>query len=219
MLVSCIMPTRGRREMAREAFECWKAQTWMHREIIIVDDIQCPSFDLSICREPGVRYIPLLGHQTIGAKRNIACETARGEAIAHWDSDDLYAPGRLEDQAKRLSESGAWITGYNEAVFIADDGTEYLWRNTILTPQGEKILNQHYALGSSMVYWRSAWWNNRFQPTSQGEDNTFQMEIQIENGGNRIYSVPSRGLMTVRMHGDCTSERGAAFLEKQERMT
>ena len=218
MLISCIMPTRGRREMAREALDCFHAQTYPDREIVIVDDLQDPSFHFSVAAEPRVKYIPIPGHQTIGSKRNIACEAATGQAIAHWDSDDLYAPERLNDQIARLVDSRVWLTGYNEVEFVADDGTRYMFRNTLLTPQGGKISNQHYAIGSSMMYWRSAWWNNRFQSTNKGEDNSFQLALQTSGRESKIHSVSARGLMTVRMHGDCTSNRGAEFLKRQEKL-
>jgi len=43
-LVSAIMPTRSRSEMAVAAVECWKSQTWQDTELLILDDADCPAF-------------------------------------------------------------------------------------------------------------------------------------------------------------------------------
>lgn len=39
---------------------------------------------------------------SLGLKRNVAIELAAGEIIAHFDDDDLYAPGYLTWMHERL---------------------------------------------------------------------------------------------------------------------
>jgi len=185
ILVSCIMPTRGRREMAREALGCFLAQTYSPRELVIVDDIQDPSFDASVCTVPGVRWMPLIGHKTIGSKRNIACDQAKGDIVAHWDSDDLSAPGRLTDQVERLIKSGLDVSGYNEVEFFSAGG-RWIYRNPT------------WAVGSSLVYWRRFWHVNRFEPVMVGEDNAFIAHTNVAN-------APSRGLLVARIHAGQTN--------------
>jgi Glycosyl transferase family 2 len=54
---------------------------------------------------------------TIGAKRNLACEEARGEIIAHWDDDDWHAPDRLRYQTQALLHRGADVCGLATLLF------------------------------------------------------------------------------------------------------
>src|SRR5678816_1554718 len=110
------MPTRGRAEWARKAVECFQSQTWPDRELVIVDDADCPSF-----AEPpegeGIRYHQMFRQMTIGAKRNIAVSRAAGDIIIHFDDDDWSAPERMEDQVTRLVASGVGLTGYHSMIF------------------------------------------------------------------------------------------------------
>ncbi len=57
--------------------------------------------------DPRVRYIRLSRRATVGSKRNLACEEARGSLIAHWDDDDWHAPRRLRCQVEALLEDGS----------------------------------------------------------------------------------------------------------------
>jgi glycosyltransferase involved in cell wall biosynthesis len=77
---------------------------------VIADGENCEDL---VRGEPSARYIHFGIKHSIGAKRNLGCEAARGEIIAHWDDDDYSAPGRLEDQVRRILTSGKAVTGYN----------------------------------------------------------------------------------------------------------
>lgn len=90
------MPTiEGREEMRLEAIDCYEAQTWPNRELVIVED-------------PG----------TVGLKRNIACNRSEGEYICHWDDDDWSHPDRIFDQIYRLLENPGYdLTGYSSMRF------------------------------------------------------------------------------------------------------
>src|ERR1051326_1608453 len=81
-LISCIMPTANRRAFVAQAVEYFLRQTYERRELIVVDDGDDAVGDL-LPRDERVRYVRLAGRQTVGAKRNRACEEARGELIAH----------------------------------------------------------------------------------------------------------------------------------------
>lgn len=188
MLVSAIMPTRGRHEFAAAAIGQWLAQTYPYTELIILDDINCRSFR-SEPFFPNVRYMvsPL---KDIGPKRNLACAIAAGEVIAHWDDDDIYAPDRIEDQLTRLVESGAEITGYCPLVFVNEAGEQWEYRSG----------NPHYAPGATLMYRRSAWESKPFTPVHTGEDTAFI-------AGRNAVVVPGGGHMMARIHRGNTSPR------------
>ena len=44
MLISAIMPTRGRQAYAIDAVSCFRCQTYPDKELIILDDADNPSF-------------------------------------------------------------------------------------------------------------------------------------------------------------------------------
>lgn len=189
-LVSCIMPTRGRPQFAREAVEAFLAQTWPAKELLIVDDDDAPSCPTTLSI-PGIRQTRLFGHPTVGVKRNLAISMASGEIICHWDDDDVSAPGRIEDQIRRLAESGKQITGYSPLRFT--DGRQS-WLYVGLPG---------YAPGTTLMYHRDAWRARPFRELRVGEDNAFL-------DGRQVITAPAGDLMYARDHAGNTSPRQRA---------
>src|SRR5689334_12979542 len=116
LYISCIMPTYNRREYIPRAIQYFLRQDYANRELIIVDDGSDPISDL-IPPDPSIRYIRLDTRHSIGAKRNMACEAARGEVIAHWDDDDWHAPHRLRYQAEALGNADKALCGLTKLLF------------------------------------------------------------------------------------------------------
>lgn len=190
MLVSAIMPTRGRPAFAQQALACWRAQTYQPRELVIVDDYDSPSFDRGVS-EPDVIYECVRRRMTTGEKRNAACSLANGEIIVHWDDDDYSAPGRIADQVQRLIQSGKPVTGYRSMKLT--DGVKW-WQYTAGTPD--------YALGTSLMYERDWWLQNVFAALQEGEDNSF---VGVARARGAIVSVDAGEMMWARIHPGNTS--------------
>ena len=71
------MPTCDRRHFVGRAIRYFLEQDYPHRELLVVDDGADCVADL-MPDDPRVRYIRWSERRTIGAKRNLACEQARG---------------------------------------------------------------------------------------------------------------------------------------------
>jgi glycosyltransferase involved in cell wall biosynthesis len=109
-LVSCIMPTANRRPLIPITLALFRAQDYARRELIVVDDGVEPVGDL--CEGlPGVRYQRVPRPTSIGERRNLACELARGDVVVHWDDDDWYGADRLRLQVEPLLQGRADVTG------------------------------------------------------------------------------------------------------------
>ncbi|MCE9648478.1 MAG: glycosyltransferase [Parvibaculum sp.] len=109
-LISCLMVTRDRFEMARFALECFLRQTYAHRELIVVDDGDDPRLADEIARlaDPRIRFVrPAETDASLGTLRNLAIDEARGSYICQWDDDDLSDPRRLEVQMAAIVATGA----------------------------------------------------------------------------------------------------------------
>src|SRR5215204_4099526 len=104
--VTCIMPTYNRRRFVARAVEYFRRQDYTRSELLIVDDGSDAVQDL-VPKRRRVRYIQLPSRHSVGAKRNIACEQARGDIILHWDDDDWHAPHRVRYQVEALLAQGA----------------------------------------------------------------------------------------------------------------
>jgi O-antigen biosynthesis protein len=189
-LVSAIMPTRSRPALSRVAFDCFLAQSYEPRELVILDDEDGPSFaDPPVAHRVSYVRVPRL---TIGTKRNALCQAARGDIIIHWDSDDWSAPERISDQIERLAASGKPMTGYHSLLFWDErNGLGYRWTG----PDG-------YACGASMCYYREFWAAHKFPDITVAEDNAMVLEAQKAGG---IVSADGCQVLIARAHGANTS--------------
>jgi O-antigen biosynthesis protein len=186
--VTCLLLTRNRPRWLPWSLRCAQYQTYQNKEILVVSSGQ----DVTDLIPPGVSHLHLSGKPSTGAARNAGCEAARGEVIAHFDDDDFSHPGRLEDQLRRLIDTGKPVTGYRSMRFT--DGTRW-WRY-----DG----SADYALGTSLVYRRDFWQRNRFPDLLVGEDNAFVSRARACGG---IATADAGGMMWATIHNANTSPR------------
>lgn len=109
-LVSCLMVTRDRPELARRSVRCFLRQEYPACELVIVEDGADRSLEQWVLglAEPRIRHLRLPDDRlTLGELRNRAVEAAAGELVAQWDDDDLSHPQRLALQVAVLADSGA----------------------------------------------------------------------------------------------------------------
>jgi glycosyltransferase involved in cell wall biosynthesis len=98
--VSVIIPTYNRRAMVREAIDSVLAQTAPSFELIVVDDGSSDGTaeDLArlVAERAGTVRIERTANRGPAAARNRGVAMARAPLVAFLDSDDLWAPEKLE---------------------------------------------------------------------------------------------------------------------------
>jgi glycosyltransferase involved in cell wall biosynthesis len=164
-LVSCIMPTFDRRPFIPQAIRCFLGQDYPNLELIVLDDGTDPVADL-MPSDPRVVYLRLTERKSVGAKRNLACERARGEYIVHWDDDDWYPSSRVRVQIGALRARGADVCG-TSVVYYHDPAQRRAWcyrySSSPVTWVG----------GNTLAYRREAWARVKFPEIQIGEDSQF----------------------------------------------
>jgi len=195
-LVSCIMPTRDRRELVPQAIRQFLRQDWPNAELIVVDDgIEGVDkvADL-IPPDPRIRYLAIEGRRTIGAKRNLACEAARGEIILHWDDDDWMADWRIRYQAEHLLSSGADLSGLPR-IYFHEPATGGTWEFTSPARQ--------WVAGATFCYRKDLWRATPFEDVDVGEDMRF-----LWNGpSKKVSPLGDTGFYVARLHPGNTSSK------------
>ncbi len=183
------MLANGRPEMVRRAVKSFRAQTYENKFITVWHNE---------------------GKQSIGALRNEAnAFSVNVDIICHWDSDDWSHPNRIAEQVALLQSSGAECVGYNEMLFwdvtkpnacgVAgawargkqDSGEAWIYRSNISTH------TENYAIGTSMMYWRSTWEKFQFPDYSAGCDDLRWASGDSKTGVRavKIVSAPAWGNM------------------------
>ena len=170
-LVSCIMPTWNRRAYVGQAIEYFLRQDYPAKELVILDDGDDPIGDL-VPNHSGIGYHRLERRTVLGAKRNLACELATGDLIAHWDDDDWQAPRRLSVQASRLGGGEADLCGAGSLLFWDPQGNR-AWRYS--WPTGRR----QWAAGASLCYPKSLWQRTPFSEVPTGEDTRFVWQSAV----------------------------------------
>ncbi|MEQ8251992.1 MAG: glycosyltransferase [Oceanibaculum nanhaiense] len=112
--ISCVMPTRNRIVLAKEAIRCFLNQSYPNRELIIVaggstHSQRALSSYVSELDRTDIKCV-LLGDEdaSLGRMRNMTLDAAGGDIICQWDDDDLYHGERLQVQAAAMTKVGAY---------------------------------------------------------------------------------------------------------------
>lgn len=171
-LVSCIMPTAGRRQFVAQAIRHFLKQGYGNKELIVVDDGAEPVADLMPATD-AVRYVRLERRMSIGAKRNLACAMAKGSIIAHWDDDDWMAPNWLHSQVATLLDNRADVCGLDQILFRAP-ALRKAWKYVY---DGAKP----WVCGGTLCYTKAFWEGEPFPDIDIGEDNAFVWSRRHKN--------------------------------------
>jgi glycosyltransferase involved in cell wall biosynthesis len=198
MLISCVCPTRNRREWLPQAIACFFSQDWPEKELIIVAD-GTPVKDL-IPYDPRINLIKIDNSwrdggeivPSIGWKRNLGAAYANGDFIVHLDDDDHSAPGRITDQVNRLESTDKSVTGYSHLKFT--DGAKW-WLYS-----GDR----NWAFDTTLCYRRSFWMGHKFESINDGLEAGFR-DAAIREG--QFITADAGDLMHATIHDANTGPR------------
>ena len=99
-LVSIVMPSWNTARFIGDSIRSVLAQTYPHWELLIVDDCSTDDTDdvVASFADARIRFFKNETNSGAAVSRNRALREAEGEWIAFLDSDDLWAPDKLEKQ-------------------------------------------------------------------------------------------------------------------------
>lgn len=143
-LISCICVTYRKPESLKNAIACFEAQTYPHKELIILfedhDQETVAFLTNDLTRTENIRTIGVAGSpkKTLGELRNIALQCANGVFVCQWDDDDWFHTERIDYQYNIIAENGVngciltrWIIfdQCGERVFISN---QRLWEGSLM---------------------------------------------------------------------------------------
>jgi glycosyltransferase involved in cell wall biosynthesis len=158
------MATADRPHFVQQAVWYFLRQEYPACELIVLDHGRRDVADL-IPRDDRLRYVRI-GPCSPGRARNLGCELARGDLVAHWSDDDWSGPDRLRRQVAALAESGAAICGARELLYYrVDEGDAHWYRHPADLPS--------WLAGGTLMYRRAAWAERPFTERAPDPDAEF----------------------------------------------
>lgn len=193
-LVSCLMVTADRVDLARRAVQCFVQQTYADRELVVVDDGTADYRPLLRAAEAfaAVTHVKLKNNdrRTLGELRNIAIESAKGDWCIQWDDDEWYHPDRISRQL---------------AVAVASDvGASALRWTLMKVPTGRGALQFRTRTGiatpGTLLFKRT---NLRYPHLARNEDAIFLRTVR-RHVGLAVMERESSHLFVRVFHGSNT---------------
>lgn len=128
-LVSIIMPSYNTGKYIAEAIASVIAQTYTNWELIIVDDASTDNTAEVVAKfaesaeanAQKIRFLQNLHNSGAAVCRNLALREARGKWIAFLDSDDLWAPEKLQKQLDFMVKND-YAFSYTKYEEVDEDG-------------------------------------------------------------------------------------------------
>lgn len=142
-LVSAVCVTRNRPARLGRAIECFHAQTYPHRELVVVyesDDEPTKAMIAPLRHHPEIviHEVDVTPKRSLGELRNIGIRQAHGEYFCQWDDDDWYHAERMRTQVSAARDNGQtavlltnWLMfdGASKRVYLSNFR---LWEGSIL---------------------------------------------------------------------------------------
>ena len=221
-LISIVIPCYNAEQWLPAALESALAQTWPHKEIIVVNDGSGDG-SLAAARAFESRGVQVIDQPNRGASaaRNAGLRAARGSFIQFLDADDLLAPDKIEHQigaaAARSADvlyAGAWVRFEGDparAVFTPQPN----WRD--LT--GVEFLQLHFEGGWMMqpAAWlvprplldRAGPWN---EALSLNDDGEYFARVMLAASGIR-FCAGARSYYRSNLSGNLSGRKDPSSLE------
>ena len=157
--VSCLCITRGKYEHLKRALDCFVAQTWPEKEIVLVWQTMEPqTHDFLYRWGQGIRFVQAPPGTTLGEMRNMSVAAATGKIICCWDDDDWHAPTRIEEQVDYLTTREAAACMLRRWMMVDEVG-------------GRAFISPRRHWEGSMVCYRDLQvFREGYAPLRQGED-------------------------------------------------
>lgn len=184
-MVSIVMPAYNAEKYIEQSIKSVLEQTYTDYELIIVDDCSTDGtarvVEKMAAGDSRIVFLKAEKNAGVSAARNLAISRAAGEWIAFLDSDDLWAPDKLEKQLSFMAANpGARLT-YTASAFIDDEGNPYSYVMRVTpTITHREILYRNLVSCSSVIVEKSLVQKYPFGDTKMCEDTAVWLQILRE---------------------------------------
>lgn len=217
----CTPTTDQRQKFHRTLWECFCAQDWPDKELVVVETYTTqPSEFFTRIAESGDKRLVYKSYKrepdqdwSIGTKRNMCAHLSTGEFIANFDDDDLYAPSYLRTMVSQIQGSSAhavtlssWYSyDVRTSKWMFCDAIAWGWRHG-LDGNAQQVRSWAFGYGFSYVHRRQDLMDVPYENINMGEDFNFISKLLIEKGEKSVLLFHDEfGICLHVQHGANTS--------------
>ena len=196
-LVSAMLITKDRPQLAWRAIESFMAQSYPNKELVVIDEggyeLHKKLRVLGDLTKHGIVYSRNEVPCTLGELRNRSIAIAQGDYVCQWDDDDLYHKDRLLLQIAACLEY--------------DASASFLLRESIMREEPQSLPQLAISgirlwEGSVMVKRRNL---PRYPEWKRAEDSPFTHRLVAKT---KVVGLDLPGLYIYRLHGGNTWDAG-----------
>lgn len=210
-LISVIMAAYNAERTVRRAIGSVLSQTYPDLELLVIDDGSCDGTAAAAedmaATDARIRVLRNEENHGVAYTRKRGLDAARGEWIAILDSDDTWAPEKLEKQIALQRATGAELL-FTGSAFMDAAGNPIPWYlHAPATVTYRQLLKQNVLSNSSALLRRELYAAHFVTRDDIHED--FAIWLNILKSGRKAYGV-DEPLLTFRISG--SSKSGNKFL-------
>ena len=182
------------------------AQTYTDWKLIVVNDCSTDMTQAIVsefaAKDPRIKLINNETNLGVSLTRKKALDAATGTWIAVLDSDDMWAPNKLEKQLAFAEKTGADLV-FTGSAFMDNDGNPIDWvQYAPETVSYRELLKQNIISNSSVLLKKELY--EKFYVVNDSIYNDFAMWLQIIKAGYKVCGL-DESLLTYRVSSSSRS--------------
>jgi glycosyltransferase involved in cell wall biosynthesis len=207
IFVSLCTPTYNRRDRIKIAIECFLHQDYPKNmmEWIIIDDGTDKIKDL-VKDIPQVVYVELDEKLSLGEKRNISYQYAKGDIIFNIDDDDYYRKDKVSYTVNEMINNKDYLISGSSCIYNYFECKKRIYK---LGPY-----SKYHASDATLAFWKEYLENNSYK-----SDKNIALESDFLNKfKNKLLQLDPEKTILVISHGTNTVNR-LKLLKNKKRAT
>ncbi len=231
-LVSIITPTKNRDRYLETVHHVIDNQSHKDFEWLILDDSPQPSQYMMSFKQNYINYFHTTRDTSIGLKRNLLINEAKGDIIIHFDDDDYYSPNYIKTMVSKIENGYDLVKLSGWHIYDVLNQKLAYWNLTDIDslsyclpdkPNGPKVQinkdifkNNYLGYGFSYVYKKSLGKEMLFPDINFGEDSQFIKKAILSKKIGHFQD--KKGLCLHILHTSNTSRCFPQELKKYEQL-
>ncbi len=219
-LVSIIIPTYNAAAYITDAIDSVLAQTYVNKEIIVVDDGSIDNTREVLSRyliTGKIKYI-FQENKGLSGARNTGIKESRGKYIALLDADDFFLPEKIEKQVEYLELHPDCDISYCDLYHFHEDKPEDLLKLHYKYYAGDDVL-PHLIVGNfiaplAVVLRKSLFERFGYFDETMRRSEDIEFWIRVAYGGGKICFLPEiLGKLRMRKSGNLQDSKSQSAVK------